>query len=49
MKIMLFNDYRIGIIKGEGVVGITSVVSRVKKDLKRTWSKELDWSGSNAV
>jgi hypothetical protein len=29
MKIMLFNDYRIGIIKGEGVVDITSVVSNI--------------------
>ncbi len=29
MKIMLFNDYRIGIIKGEGLVDITSVVSKI--------------------
>ena len=26
---MLFNDYRIGIIKGQGVVDVTSVVSNV--------------------
>jgi 2-keto-4-pentenoate hydratase/2-oxohepta-3-ene-1,7-dioic acid hydratase in catechol pathway len=29
MKIMLFNDYRIGIIKGEGLVDITSVVANI--------------------
>ena len=29
MKIMLFNDYRIGIIKGESVVDVTSVVSNI--------------------
>ena len=29
MKIMLFNDYRIGIIKGEGLVDVTSVVSNI--------------------
>jgi len=29
MKIMLFNDYRFGIIKGEGVVDITYVVSNI--------------------
>ena len=29
MKIMLFNDYRVGIIKGDGLVDITSVVSNI--------------------